>query len=49
MWFRKKTTEAQMNAELRYHFEKMVSDSIAEGMDSSGARRRAQLEFGGVE
>ena len=49
MWFRKKRTEARLDAELRFHFEKLVRDSIAAGVDPGEARRRAQLEFGGVE
>jgi predicted permease len=49
MWFRRKTSEAQLNAELRYHFESLVRDSIAAGIPPEEARRRAQLEFGGVE
>ena len=51
MWFRRgtKRVEAELNAELRYHFERMVREAIAEGMDAAEARRRAALEFGGVE
>jgi predicted permease len=60
MWFRKKradrpggqthlTSEARLNAELRYHFERLVRESIAAGIEPGEARRRAQLEFGGVE
>ena len=41
--------EAQLNKELRYHFESLVRDSIAAGIDPAEARRRARLEFGGVE
>lgn len=49
MWFRKQPAEARLDKELRYHFEKLVRDSIAAGMDPEEARRRARLEFGGVE
>lgn len=49
MWWRKQTQEAQMNAELRYHFESLVRDFVAAGMDPAEARRQAQLEFGGME
>jgi predicted permease len=49
MRFRRKTAEAQLNAELLHHFESLVRDFAAAGMDPAGARRRAQLEFGGVE
>ncbi len=49
MWFRSKTAEAQLNAELRYHFESLVRDFVAAGFPPEEARRRARLEFGGVE
>src|SRR5260370_11109355 len=48
MWFRK-TVEACLDTELRYHFERLVRESIASGMEPGEARRRARLEFGGVE
>ena len=54
MWRRKKpaarvTEETQLDRELRYHFERLVRDSIAAGMEPGEARRRARLEFGGVD
>ena len=49
MWFGRKTSEAQLNSELRYHFEKLVCDFAAAGIPPEQARRRARLEFGGVE
>ena len=49
MWFRRKTAETQLNVELRYHFERLVREFIAAGMEPGEARRQAQLEFGGVE
>src|SRR5258708_21014249 len=53
MWFRKKRADArpgtELDAELRYHFERLVRDSIAAGVEPDEARRRARLEFGGVE
>ncbi len=49
MWFRKKTPETQLSVELRYHFERLVRESIAAGVPPAEARRRARLEFGGVE
>src|SRR5260370_9422823 len=49
MWFGSKTSETQLNAELRYHFEKLVGDFVAAGIPPEEARRRARLEFGGVE
>jgi hypothetical protein len=29
MWFRKKETDAELNAELRYHIERLVRDFVA--------------------
>ena len=49
MWFRKKTPETQLSVELRYHFERLVRESIAAGVPPAEARRRARLEFGGLE
>ena len=49
MWFRKQPFEASLDKELRYHYERLVRDFIAEGFDPGEARRRARLEFGGVE
>ena len=31
MWFRRAKAEVQLNKELRYHYEKLVRDSIAAG------------------
>jgi putative ABC transport system permease protein len=47
--FRKEAVERQLDAELRFHIEQQTSDYIAEGMNPTEARRRAQAEFGGVE
>ena len=44
MWFRR-----NLDSELRYHFERLVRDSIAAGMTPEQARRQARLEFGGME
>src|SRR4051794_17140837 len=49
MWFRKDNPEARLDGELRYHFEKLVRDFVAEGVTPDEARRRARLEFGGME
>src|SRR5260370_30624171 len=48
MWFRK-TVEAHLDTELRYHFDRLVRESIASGMEPGEAVRRAGLEFGGFE
>src|SRR4051794_23969262 len=49
MWFRKDNPEARLDGELRYHFEKLVRDFVAEGVTPDEARRRARLEFGGLD
>ncbi len=52
-WFRrllqKEKSEKQLDAELRFHLERQVSDCIAAGMSPEEARRRAHLDFGGLE
>ena len=47
--FRKDQSEKQLDAELRFHLEKQLSDYIASGMSPEEARRRAHLDFGGLE
>src|SRR5260370_37011592 len=49
MGFRGKAAEEDLEKELRYHFESLVRDFMAAGMEAGGARRRARLEFGGLE
>jgi predicted permease len=49
MWRRNKRAEAGLDTELRYHFERLVRDFIASGVEPDEARRRARLEFGGLE
>jgi putative ABC transport system permease protein len=49
MWLGRKTFEARLSAELRYHFESLVRDFETAGVPPEEARRRARLEFGGVE
>ena len=41
--------EDELDAELRFHFDRLVADSIADGLSEDEARRRARAEFGGVE
>ncbi len=45
----KKQSEEHLDAELRFHLERQVSDYIAAGMSPDEARRRARLDFGGLE
>ncbi|HEX6464632.1 MAG TPA: ABC transporter permease, partial [Vicinamibacterales bacterium] len=41
--------ERELDAELRYDFERRVDDFIAAGMSARDARRAATLEFGGID
>ena len=47
--FRKQQAEKHLDAELRDHLERQISDYIALGMTPEEARRRAHLDFGGLE
>jgi predicted permease len=42
-------TEKRLEAELRFHLEQQIADYVAAGMTPEEARRRARLEFGGLE
>src|SRR6266550_4218985 len=41
--------EAKLDAELRDHVERQVADYMRAGMSEPDARRRARLEFGGID
>ena len=47
--FRKQQTERQLDSELRFHLEQRATDLAASGMTAEEARRRARIEFGGLE
>ena len=47
--FRRDAMEAEMDEELRSHFEKQVEKLVASGMSREEAVRRARIEFGGYE
>ena len=47
--FRKQQAEKHLDAELRFHLERQVSDYVASGLSPAEARRRASLDFGGLE
>src|SRR5487761_124625 len=47
--FRRARTERQLDAELRFHLEQQIADYVAAGMTPEEARRRARLEFGGID
>ena len=48
-FFRRGVTERQLDAELRFHLEQQAADYVAAGMTPEEARRRARLEFGGLD
>jgi putative ABC transport system permease protein len=47
--FRKARADKLLDKELRFHLEQQIVDNVAAGMSPEEARRRAQLEFGGLE
>jgi hypothetical protein len=48
-FFLRGLTERQLDAELRFHLEQQIADYVAAGMTPEEARRRARLEFGGLD
>src|SRR5206468_8129685 len=47
--FRRKNVEAELDDELRFHFEQQDAKFIQSGLPPEEAKRRARLEFGGME
>ena len=47
--FKKRQLDRELDAELKFHFERQVADNIRAGMSESEARRDARLSFGGME
>jgi putative ABC transport system permease protein len=47
--FRKARVDQLLDKELRFHLERQIVDNVAAGMPPEKARRRAQMEFGGLE
>jgi putative ABC transport system permease protein len=47
--FHKSRADKLLDLELRFHIERHVEENVAAGMPLEEARRRAQLEFGGLE
>jgi hypothetical protein len=41
--------EADLDKELRFHFEFQVADKVRSGIPKSEARRLTRIEFGGIE
>jgi predicted permease len=48
-FFRRGLTEKKLDSELRFHLEQQTADFIAAGTTPEEARRRALLEFGGLD
>src|SRR5215471_12959549 len=47
-WFRRRKLENELDRELKYHIDRLVSDLIHSGLPEPEARRRAALELGGA-
>lgn len=47
--FSRERLEADLDKELRFHFENQVADRVRSGIPESEARRRTRIEFGGIE
>ncbi len=47
--FRRNAVEDELDAELRFHFERQVEKYVASGLDRAEAVRQARLKFGGLE
>jgi macrolide transport system ATP-binding/permease protein len=45
----RRRTETEMDAEMRFHLDAYAEDLVRAGVPREEARRRARLEFGGVE
>jgi predicted permease len=47
--FYRGSAERELDDELRFHLDRQVAENLAAGMTAAEARRRAMIEFGGVE
>src|ERR1700740_403548 len=45
----KSREEKRLDSELRFHLEQQIAEYIAAGLPPDEARRRARLDFGGVD
>lgn len=45
----KSRADKQLDSELRFHVEQQIAENVASGMSLEEARRRARLEFGGID
>ncbi len=48
-WFRRDEVDRDLDEEMRYHIDRETRANIERGMEPAEARRRALVEFGGVE
>jgi putative ABC transport system permease protein len=46
---RRSRVERELDAELRYHYDRRVDELVDEGLSVDAARRTARLEFGGLD
>jgi predicted permease len=46
---RRSAVEREMDAEFRFHYQRLVEDFLARGFGMDEARRLARMEFGGLE
>ncbi|HEX5423770.1 MAG TPA: ABC transporter permease, partial [Candidatus Acidoferrales bacterium] len=46
---RRSRADKQLDSELRFHLEQQIAEYLASGMPPDEARRRARLEFGGLD
>jgi predicted permease len=47
--FQKSRAEKELDQELRFHLDRQIADYVAAGISPQEARRRANLEFGGLD
>jgi predicted permease len=47
--FRRNAVERELDEEVRFHVEQLVEQYVESGLPREEARRRARLEFGGIE
>jgi hypothetical protein len=47
--FQRPRAEQDLDQELRFHFERQTADYVDSGISTEEARRRARLDFGGLE
>ncbi len=47
--WRRRSQEQELDAELQFHIDRRIDDHVKDGLSRDEARRRVQLEFGGLE